>query len=134
METRLLEERITRAVIDAFRNVHRVLGFGFREYIYSLALERELIAHGHQVDREVGVMVYYRGEPLARQNMDMIVDQKVVVENKTGERLDPNAPAQLSSCLSATNLEVGLVLYFGREPRFKRVICENRLKHRTEPP
>ena len=130
MENQLLEERITRAIIGAFRNVHRVLGFGYREYIYSLGLERELVANGHHVAREVAVMVYYRGEPLARQTMDMIVDHKVVVENKTGERLDPNARDQLFSYLSATDLEVGLILHFGREPKFKRLICENRFKRR----
>lgn len=36
----------------------------------------------------------------------------------------------LFSYLYATNLEVGLLIHFGREPKFHRVICENRLKHR----
>jgi GxxExxY protein len=61
----MLEEALTRSVIGAFYDVHRALGFGFREYIYALALERELVARGHRVDREVAVAVYYRGEPLA---------------------------------------------------------------------
>ena len=126
----ILEEQVTRAILDSFRTVHRTLGFGYREYIYSLGLERELVANGHHVAREVAVMVYYRGAPLARQTLDMIVDHRVVVENKAGERLDPKAPAQLFSYLCSTNLEVGLVLHFGRDPKFKRVICENRFKHR----
>jgi GxxExxY protein len=61
----LLEEALTHSVIGAFYDVHRELGFGFREYLYALALERDLVAKGHRVDREVGVMVYYRGETLA---------------------------------------------------------------------
>lgn len=75
-------------------------------------------------------MVSYRGEPLAKQTLDMIVDGKVVVETKAGERLHPSATSQLFSYLCATDLEVGLLLHFGREPRFYRVICENRLKRR----
>ena len=126
----LLDETITRSIIGTFRDVHRVLGFGYREYIYALAMERDLVAKGHQVDREVSVMVYYRGEPLARQAFDMIVDQRVIVENKATEHLHPNAPDQLLSYLSSTNMEVGLLLHFGREAKFRRMIYENRFKRR----
>ena len=124
----LIEEALTRSVIGAFDEVHRELGFGFREYLYALALERNLIAKGHRVDREVVVMVYYRGEPLAWQTLDMIVDEKLVLETKATERLHPGASMQLFSYLCATNLQVGLLLHFGREPKFYRVICENHVK------
>lgn len=124
----LLEEQLTRSVIAAFFDVYRTLGFGFREHIYTLALERDLLAKGHRVDREVGVMVYYRGDPLARQCLDLLIDEKLVVESKATERLHPSASLQLFSYLCATNLEVGLLLHFGREPKFYRVIYENRLK------
>jgi GxxExxY protein len=128
--SQLLEGGLTNSVIGSFFDVHRELGFGYREYIYALALEHDLRANGHKVDREVGVMVYFRGEPLARQTLDMIVDQKLVIEIKATERLPPNATLQLFSYLCATNLEIGLLLHFGREPKFHRVVCENRLKHR----
>ena len=58
----LLEEALTRSVIGSFYDVHRELGFGYRELIYALALERALVAKGHRVDREAAVMVYFRGE------------------------------------------------------------------------
>ena len=125
---RLIEAALTRSVIGCFYRVHRELGFGYREYIYALALERELIHAGHRVAREVSVMVYYRGRPLARQTLDLVVDAKLVLEIKAGERLHPGATSQLFSYLCATDLELGLVLHFGREPAFHRVICENRLK------
>lgn len=124
----LLEEDLTRSILRAFYDVHRELGFGFREYLYGLALERELLAKGHQVDREVAVMVYYRGEALSWQTLDMIVDQKVAIEVKATERLHPSARLQGFSYLCGTNLEVGLLMHFGREPNFHRVICENRVK------
>ena len=128
----LLEAATTGAIIDTFRDVHRVFGFGYREYIYSLAMERDLIAKGCRVDREVGVMVYYRGKPLAPQRVDMIVNERVIVDNKATERLRADTPSQLFSYLCSTNLEVGLVLHFGREPRFYRVVCENRFKLRPK--
>jgi GxxExxY protein len=127
----LLEERLTHSVIGAFFEVYNTLGYGFREYIYVLALERELLRRGHNVGREVAVMVYYGGEPLARQALDMVVDDKLVVEVKATEHLHPNSTAQLFSYLCGTHLEVGLLLHFGREPKFHRVVYENRLKHRS---
>jgi GxxExxY protein len=127
----LLEERLTHSVIGSSFTVHRELGFGYREFIYALALERELVAKGHRVDREVAVMVYYRGEPLARQTLDMVVDGKLLVENKSTERLHPQASVQLFSYLCATTLEIGLLLHVGHEPKFYRAVCENRFKVRA---
>jgi GxxExxY protein len=77
-------------------------------------------------------MVYYRGEPLAPQTVDMIVNEKVIVENKATERLRAETTSQLFSYLCSTNIEVGLVLHFGREPQFHRVVCENRFKRRPK--
>jgi len=82
--TPLLHGDITASIIDSFFEVHKELGFGFREYIYSRALERLLIAKGHKVEREVAVMVYFRGEPLAYERMDMLVDGAGVIETKAG--------------------------------------------------
>lgn len=126
-----MQERLTRSAIGAFFDVHRGLGFGYREFIYALALEKDLLARGHTVERETPVLVYYRGEQLARQVVDMVVDNALIIEIKSGERLPPTARQQLFSYLRATDLEVGLLLHFGREPKFSRVICENRLKPRA---
>jgi GxxExxY protein len=127
----LLEEEVTRSVIGGFYAVHRELGFGFLEHVYALALERELTARGHRVAREVAVMVHYRGEPLTWQRLDMIVDEKIVLETKAGDRLQADAGSQLFSYLCGTSLEIGLLLHFGREAKFQRVIYENRLKRRS---
>lgn len=77
-------------------------------------------------------MIYYRGEPLARQTFDLVVDERVIVEIKTGEHLHPDAHSQLFSHLCASDMEVGLLLHFGHKPTFHRVICENRLKQRND--
>jgi GxxExxY protein len=130
-EKSLLHGEITSSIIDSFFEVHHELGFGFREYLYTRALERLLVAKGHKVEREVPVMVYFRGEPLAYERMDMVVDGKVIVESKSRESLDPDAQAQLFAGLAATDLEVGLVLHFGKKARFYRVFFENRFKRRN---
>jgi GxxExxY protein len=130
LKPNLLEGLSTGAVLGAFHTVHRKLGFGYRELIYSLAMQRELNAMGHRADREVAIVIFYRGEPLARQAFDMVVDDRVIVEIKTGEHLHPEATSQLFSYLCSSNMEVGLLLHFGYKPTFHRMICENRLKQR----
>jgi GxxExxY protein len=124
----LLEEKLTESVIGSFFDVHRELGYGYREYIYSLAMERALIAKGHRVEREVRVMIYFRGKELAWESVDVLVDGTLMVENKAGERVPPDASEQLFGYLCATTFELGLILHFGRQPKFHRVIFENRYK------
>jgi GxxExxY protein len=105
----LVGEALTGSVIGSFYDVYNAFGSGCRELIYSLALERELVAKGHRVDREVSVMVFHRGEPLARQTLDMVIDENLIIEIKSTERLHPDANRQLFSYLCATTLEIGLL-------------------------
>ena len=116
----LIHEPLTRSVIGAFYEVYNTLGFGFLEHIYILALERELRSRGHQVRRESGVCVMYKGEELAYQRLDMIVDDVLIVEVKSTVELHKGAKRQVYNYLRAANLEVGLLLHFGPEPKFYR--------------
>jgi GxxExxY protein len=123
---RLLEEELTRDVIGAFYEVYNALGYGFLEHVYVRAVERELTTRGHRVGREVAVQVSYKGEPLTTQRLDMLVDERVVVEIKAGAELAKLAKRQVYSYLRATNLEVGLLLHFGPDARFHRLVKPNR--------
>ena len=123
---RLIEEELTRSIIGAFFSVYRALGFGFLEGVYAAALERQLIHRGHRVARELRVLVQYAGVNIARQRLDMVIDDKVVVEIKSTEHLHREAKRQLFNYLRATRFEVGLLLHFGRSARFYRVICTPR--------
>jgi GxxExxY protein len=118
----LIERELTRSVIGAFYTVYNALGFGFLERLYASALERELRVRGHWVGREVAVNVRYEGDVLGQQRLDMVVDGKLVVEVKSTELLHPSARRQLLNYLRSTSLEVGLLLHFGPQPKFVRVI------------
>ena len=126
--TGLIEEPTTHAVIAAFFEVYNTLGFGFLEHLYVMALERELRATGHEVSREVSVPVVYKGELLGTQRIDMIVDGRVVVEVKSSAQLPPYAERQLLNYLTATSLEVGLVLHFGPSAKFYRQVATKKKK------
>ena len=121
----LIEERLTHSAIGAFFDVYNTLGYGFLESVYTMALERELIARGHRVGREVWVVVRYKGSELCKQRVDMIVDDRLVIETKAMLDLPKAASRQVYNYLRATNLEVGLLFHFGLEPEFFRLVCRN---------
>lgn len=122
----LIEGPLTQSVIGAFFEVYNTLGFGFLEYVYVRAMERELRSRGHRVAREVAVRVTYKGEHLATQRIDMIVDNKLIVEVKSTHHLHRYSIRQIYNYLRGTDLEVGLILHFGPEPKFYRQILTTR--------
>jgi GxxExxY protein len=133
-ERELLEGQLTQSVIGGFYDVYNTLGFGFLELVYMAALERELRARGHAVGREVWVPVRYKGEEISRQRIDMIADERLVIEAKATQELHKSAPRQVYNYLRATRLQVGLLLHFGPEPAFYRLIhsqSDTRTSHRN---
>ena len=128
MRRELIEEELTKAVIGAFFEVYNNLRFGFLEQLYVKALEGELFARGHQVSREVAVPVFYKGAQLGLQRIDMIIDDTLIVEAKSTLVLHPAASRQIYNYLRATELEVGLLLHFGPEPKFYRHVLSNKKK------
>jgi GxxExxY protein len=118
----LIERETTETIIGAFFEVYNGLGFGFMEHVYSLALEYELTERGCQVTREASVAVHYKGRHLTTQRMDLVVNGRVILEIKSTEILPPLSRRQVRNYLRATNIEVGLILHFGPDPRFHRVV------------
>jgi GxxExxY protein len=119
----LIYEKTTHSVIGAFFHVYNALGFGFLEAVYTSALERELRDRGHKVGREVLAPVRYKGELVARQRLDMVVDENLVVEVKSTYELHGAAPRQVYNYLRGTGLRLGLLLHFGPTPKFYRILC-----------
>ena len=124
-EEGLLHEDLTRVIVGVFFDVYNELGYGLFESVYALAMQRVLSGLGYRVRREVGVVVHFRGEPLARQRMDMLIDDKVIIEIKSTDVLPATSRRQLLSYLKSTRLEVGLLLHFGPEAKFIRMLSSN---------
>ncbi|HUX34728.1 MAG TPA: GxxExxY protein [Gemmatimonadaceae bacterium] len=121
----LIEAELTRSVIGAFYEVYGALGYGFLEHVYEAAMELELATRGHRVGRQVAVRIMYKGVDLATQRLDMLVDDRVIVEIKSTPELAHTAKRQLHNYLRGTRLEVGLLLHFGPKPEFHRVVSTN---------
>jgi len=118
---------VTEAIIGAAIKVQKALGPGLLEAPYKACLAHTLREQGHKVLQEVGLDVTF--ESLCISNayaLDLIVDDKVVVEAKAVDHLADVHVAQVNSYLRFSGLEVGLLVNFRawplKEGGLKRVI------------
>jgi GxxExxY protein len=119
----LLEADRVHSIVSAFFEVYNYFGGGgMCEAAYVGALAHELTLRGHKVEREVKAYIFYKGKLVARQRLDMVVDDRVVVESKATEKLAESAGPQLIGYLRATIYQVGVLLHFGPHPKFYRFV------------
>jgi GxxExxY protein len=107
-------DEVSRAVIGAAIEVHRVLGPGFRESVYQKALEREFELRGIQFRAVPRMPVSYKGMNVGTHAPDFVVQELVAVELKAVEAIADVHVSQLVSSMRATGLRIGLVLNFSK--------------------
>ena len=112
----LIENKISASVIDAAIEVHSVLGGpGLLESIYEDALAYELELRNILFKRQLPVPVLYKGVPVRDAlRLDLLVDDRVIVEVKVTENLLKVHPAQVLTYLRLSQRKLGLVLNFGQ--------------------
>lgn len=113
VEEKLSLEEVGREVVDAAIAVHRELGPGLLESAYEQCLSFELVSRGVRIERQKDLPVIYRGLKVdAGYRMDLLVEEKVVVEIKSVEQLAPVHEAQLLSYLKLSGLHLGFLINF----------------------
>jgi len=122
-------KELTDIILRGFYEVYNELGDGFLESVYENALYIVLTGYGLCVERQKDISVFFRGKVIGDFKVDLIVNEKVIVELKAVRTLDPAHEAQLINYLKATDIEVGLLLNFGRKPEFKRFVYDNERKN-----
>jgi GxxExxY protein len=106
-------ESESRLLLGAAIAVHRAMGPGLLESVYSRCLAMELKQQGLRVRREVVVPLFYRGVPVgADYRIDLVVADRIVVEVKSVQRLGAVHKAQLLTYLRLTGIRVGFLLNF----------------------
>ena len=109
----LIEEQLTEAIIGAAIEVHSELGPGLLESAYEECLCHELKLRGLSIRRQVELPVVYKGIKLdCGCRIDIIVEDRVVLELKTVEKLLPVPEAQLLTYLKLSGKKVGLLVNF----------------------
>lgn len=105
--------KITEAIIGAAIEVHKALGPGLLESAYIACLVYELIQRGYKASTEVPLPLIYKGVKLdSGYRLDIFVNDKVIIEVKSVDRLAPIHDAQIISYLKIANCKVGLLINF----------------------
>ena len=105
------------------------MGYGFLEKVYENALFYELKKQGLVCEKQKPIKVYYDEIQVGEYYADIIVNECIIIELKAAESLAEEHEFQLINYLKATDIEVGLVLNFGKNPQFKRKIFTNNKKN-----
>ena len=120
---------LTEKIIKAFYKVYNTLGYGFLEKVYENALYIELEAIGFNIKKQEPIKVYYEGKEVGVYFADLIVNNTIIIELKATEYLIEENESQLINYLKATEMEVGLLLNFGKKPEVKRKVYSNNIEH-----
>jgi GxxExxY protein len=108
------ENTIGTIVVDCAVELHRDLGPGLLETVYEVTLARALERRGLRVQRQVGVGIEYRGETFDEGfRADLMIEDLVIVELKSVERVTPAHKKQVLTYLRLTGLKPGYLLNFG---------------------
>jgi len=116
-------EVLSRKIIGAAIEVHRELGPGFLEHIYEEALKIEFSEHGLNFESQKEIKIKYLGTEVGSHRLDLLVENKIIIELKAVKEFNDIHFAQLRSYLKATGLKVGLLLNFAKPTlKIKRVV------------
>lgn len=109
----MTENELSKIVFETGLKIHKKLGAGLFEYVYEECLFYELIKTGLFVEKQKLLPIVY--EELRIENafrLDMIVENKLILEIKTVDYINPTRKAQLLTYLKMTNCKLGLLLNF----------------------
>ena len=104
---------VSRVIVDGAFKVHKALGPGLLESVYEICLYHELQKAGLKVMRQVNVPVVYDNIKFdAGFRLDLLVDEKVIVEIKAVDDMNPVFDAQVLTYLRLTNIRLGMLINF----------------------
>ncbi|MCW1987081.1 MULTISPECIES: GxxExxY protein [unclassified Novosphingobium] len=109
-------DSISGAVVDAAMRIHKELGPGLLESVYEVVLAAALERRGYKVDRQKPVDIEFDGMRFpAAFRADLIIEDRLIVEIKSVEKLSPAHAKQVLTYLRLMKLPVGLLLNFSGE-------------------
>ena len=110
----MTENEIGKVVVDSAVTIHRELGPGLLETVYEVILAHELRQRGLQVERQVPILIEFRGIKFDEAfRADIVVEGKVVLELKSVEQVTRVHKKQLQTYLRLTGYKLGFLLNFG---------------------
>ncbi|GLS04152.1 hypothetical protein GCM10007860_12980 [Chitiniphilus shinanonensis] len=109
----MLNDPLSEQIIGAAIEVHRALGAGLLENAYEQCLRHELALRGLAVQSQLHLPIRYKGVQVDHAfKLDLLVEERVIVELKSCEKLLPIHESQLLTYLKLTGLKTGLLINF----------------------
>jgi GxxExxY protein len=105
-------DELTYKINGAVFEVNRILGAGFLEKVYENALVLELEKQGLKAESQVPISVIYKGNVVGEYTVDILVEDKVILELKAADKIQKIYEAQLLNYLKATGMKIGLLVNF----------------------
>lgn len=121
----IYKQELTDGILQVFYHVYNILGYGFLEKVYHNAMMIELKRRGYTFESQKKIPVTYKQEIVGEYYADIIVNDSVILELKASEVLVPENENQLINYLRATEIEIGLLLNFGKRPEVRRKVFTN---------
>lgn len=116
-------KELSYKIMKACFEVHNVLGPGYSEKIYEEAVSRELNRERIVFERQRLIEVMYKGEKIGDYRLDMVADNRIILELKAVSELNEIFESQLLSYLKATGMKLGILINFGsKRVEYKRIL------------
>jgi GxxExxY protein len=122
-KTNIIYPGLSYEIMGAIFEVHKKLGPGFLESVYHKALVEEFSRREMKVEIQKTINLAYKDKKIGVHRLDLVVDDKVVVELKTVERFSIHHKAQLTSYLKASGYKLGILVNFSKSKvEYRRVL------------
>lgn len=119
----MLYKDLSGEILESALEVYHNLGYGFLEKVYERALIHELELRGLSFKNQKSLKIKYKGKVIGNYVADIVVEDKIIIELKSGNLNMEQTISQVLNYLKATGLHLGLIINFGENQLdFKRVI------------
>jgi len=116
----VIDDTLTETIIGCAFKVHKILGSGFLEKVYENALRVELMKQGLRVRQQEPIRIWYEGQMVGDYFADLLIEERIIIELKAVQSLVKEHDVQLVNYLTATKMDVGLLINFGSSVQVKR--------------
>lgn len=119
----IIYKELSYKIIQAVYEVHSILGTGFPESVYENAVCKELKSRSIKYERQKPIEILYKDDKVGDYRLDLLVEDKIILEIKAVSELNDVFKAQLYSYLKATGLRLGILINFGSAKlEYKRIV------------
>lgn len=122
----LIYPELSYKIIGILFSVFNELGYGYKECYYQRAIRKLLKDNNIKFKEQVNFPIYFKNEIIGRQIFDFLIEDKIILELKRGDRFSRNDIIQTSGYLKTANLKLGILARFtSKGLKFKRIVNIN---------